>query len=278
MGTDRWEHLSSTQNPLLKRVARLHQKRARDREGVFLIEGQAELGHALATGVQLETVLCCPEWLGVGSAWADAAALNQALVEAGQAPALVTVAAGAFGKIAYRAEAAVVAVAQRPRRELADLVLPERAFVLVIEAVEKPGNLGALLRTADAVGVDAVVVCASQVDLYNPNVVRASLGALFTVPVVTADNEAAAAWLAARGVAVLVTTPGAEMLYDAIDCRGPVALVLGSEKDGVSRFWPPRATHCVRIPMRGRMDSLNLSCSGAVMMYEVLRQRRRETA
>jgi TrmH family RNA methyltransferase len=145
--------------------------------------------------------------------------------------------------------------------------------VLVAESIEKPGNLGAILRTADAANVDALLVCEPRVDVWNPNVVRASRGALFSVPIVECDNSSALHWLQGRGIRVLAATPSAEAIYSDVDLRQPVAIALGAEDAGLSDFWRAQADLQVRIPMMGRVNSLNVSVSAALILYEAVRQR-----
>jgi TrmH family RNA methyltransferase len=145
--------------------------------------------------------------------------------------------------------------------------------VIIAESVEKPGNLGAILRTADAAGVDALLVCDPRVDLWNPNVVRASRGAIFSVPYVECDNAAALKWLRAQKIQILAATPSAELLYSAVDLRPPAAIAVGTEDTGLSDFWLSEADVRIRIPMRGKVNSLNVSVSAALLLYEAVRQR-----
>jgi len=151
--------------------------------------------------------------------------------------------------------------------------LREAPLVIVAESVEKPGNLGAILRTADAAGVDALLVCDPRVDIWNPNVVRASRGAVFSVPTVECDNAAALEWLEGRGIRILAATPSADQVYADIDLRAPVAIAVGTEDEGLSAFWMSNAQVKVRIPMLGKVNSLNVSVSTALLVYEAIRQR-----
>jgi TrmH family RNA methyltransferase len=160
-----------------------------------------------------------------------------------------------------------------PQRSLDDLKLGESPLVIIAESVEKPGNLGAILRTADAAGVDALLVCDPRVDLWNPNVIRASRGAVFAVPTVEVDNASALAWLKSKGMQVLAATPSAEMSYTAVDLTRPSAIAVGTEDDGLSDFWLSNADLKVLIPMLGKVNSLNVSVSTALITYEALRQR-----
>lgn len=178
-----------------------------------------------------------------------------------------------FERLAYRKQGGVVAVAVMPKIKVEAWRLGESPLVLVVEGVEKPGNLGALLRTADGAGVDAVIITDAEVDVYHPNVVRASLGALFTVRVGMMDITEARGWLRERQMQVIVAMPGAGEIYTQVDYMEGTAMVLGSEAAGVKQEWIESGARAVRIPMLGKMDSLNVSCSGAVLMYEALRQR-----
>jgi TrmH family RNA methyltransferase len=180
-------------------------------------------------------------------------------------------------KLAYgnRVEG-LVAVAPTPRRTLAVLELPAEPLIVVVEGVEKPGNLGAILRTADAAGVSAVIVAGGVTDLYNPNAIRASLGAIFTVPVAAAASQAALDWLRQRNCRLIAARVDGAVDYTAANFRGPAAIVLGSEAAGLSATWRGDDMVAVKLPMLGRVDSLNLSATAAVLFYEALRQRRPE--
>lgn len=230
----------------------------------MLIEGNVELALALAAGVRPRTIFVCPE-------------LQRQPHPSLQFPPeteLIEVTRPVFEKLAYRENPdGWLAVAPAPRRALADLPLRQPPLVLVAEAVEKPGNLGAMLRTSDAAGVDALIVCDPTTDLANPNVVRASRGALFTVPVAQAETTEALRWLKARKIGVVAATPQASLRYTEADLRGPVAIVVGAEAAGLSAEWLATADLCVRIPMVGKVNSLNVATAAALLVYEALRQR-----
>jgi TrmH family RNA methyltransferase len=180
----------------------------------------------------------------------------------------------AFAKVAYRERPdGILAVAPQWKRALADLALPAAPLILVVEAIEKPGNLGTILRSADAAGCDAVIVCDPVTDLFNPNVVRASTGVLFSVPCVVEDSEKVLAWLKARGIRSVATTPAAAEVYSDSDLRGPLAIVMGSEQFGLSEFWLKSADLPVRIPMAGQADSLNVAMAALITLFEAVRQR-----
>ena len=166
-----------------------------------------------------------------------------------------------------------LAVLPAVRRALDDLPAAERPLLLIAESIEKPGNLGALLRSADAAGVTGVIVCDPATDLNNPNVVRSSRGTLFTVPVAEATAAEAFAWLRARGIPIVAATPQATQTFTQADLSGPVAIAVGAEHDGLSAAWLAQASVQVSIPMRGRVNSLNVSAAAALLLYEAVRQR-----
>jgi len=245
---------------------RLRDRRHRDREGQMLVEGRDELRLALAGGARPLTLLLCPEL-----ATPDIELLN--LITASGAE-ILGVSRPVFEKMAYRDNPdGWLAVFPAVRRQLGDLVLGERPLLVVAEAVEKPGNLGALLRTADAAGVTAVIVCDPTTDVNNPNVVRSSRGTLFTVPVAEAGTPETLAWLRAHGIQIVAATPAAAGPYTAADLRGPVAIAVGAEDAGLTAAWLDQANQTVRIPMHGRVNSLNVATAAALLIYEAVRQR-----
>jgi len=269
--------ITSLQNPLIKRIVALKDKKHREREGVFLIEGEKEILNALSQDISLEALVYCADLLRFDKDLNTIDHINKYLMEgkSGQVK-LVEVDQRVYAKIAYRDKAeGLVAIANIPQRDIEDMLLAQNPLILVVWGVEKPGNLGALLRTADGAGADAVIICnEGGVDLYNPNVVRGSLGALFTVPTYAMPLAQALDWLRQKQVTIVLTSPNATMEYTEPDYTGPVALVLGSEKQGLPELLLQENTTQVKIPMLGRMDSLNVSCSGAILLYEVLRQRK----
>lgn len=268
--------ITSAQNPRVKTVIKLNDRRARDEARRTVVEGIREVRLALDHGVvPLETYLC-PELVDGPEAVAVERRLRD--LAASGAGELFLVSPDVFAKMAYRGQSGgVLLVIAYPERRLDDLRFRGAPFLVIVEEAEKPGNLGAALRTADAAGVDGVIVPSPDggrgTDLNNPNVIRASLGAYFTVPVVVASNDEAIAWLRQRGIAIVAATPAAETLYTTADLTGPVALAIGSEAWGLSDTWLAAADRRVRIPMMGAVDSLNLSASAALMIYEVVRQR-----
>jgi TrmH family RNA methyltransferase len=260
--------ITSLQNPKVKAAVRLRERKGREEAGLMLVEGYAELSLACRAGLTPVELFFCPELARPGEL-----PLLEALRGAGTA--VVEVTPAVMEKLAYRQHpGAWLAVAALPRRGLADLDLPPAPLLVVAEAVEKPGNLGAILRSADAAGVDALIVCDRRTDLWNPNVVRASKGTVFQVPVAEADSGEALAWLRARGIRIAAATPAATASMWEADLCGAVAIAVGAEKEGLSPVWLEAADLRVAIPMRGRADSLNVAQAATLLVYEALRQRR----
>ena len=262
--------VSSMQNAGVKRVVRLRRRRARDRERAFLIEGYRELLRAVEARLPLESVYHCPAFY-LGSN--EPALLERANRDCGAE--LVPADDAVFAKLSYRDRPdGLLAVAPMPDWTIGRLQEPAAdPLYVVATAIEKPGNLGTLLRTADAVGAAALIACDPVTDLFNPNVVRASVGTLFTVPAAQAGAEATRRWLAERGVCTVVTTPAAERCYTDHDLTGAVAVVLGNEQFGLDEAWLRGADAAVSIPMLGRADSVNVAMAGAALLFEALRQR-----
>jgi TrmH family RNA methyltransferase len=261
------ETISSAKNPRIRAAAALRDRRTRDETGLTLLDGSRELARALAGGAHLVEVFVDADRLdGEGS---EAVALAAA-----RGATIVPVTPAALDRLAFggRSEG-LVATVRIPDLDLARLDLPADPLVVVIEGVEKPGNLGAVLRSADGAGADAVIASDPRTDLFNPNAIRASLGAIFAVPVAAATGAAVRAMLAARGIAVITARVDAETSYTDVDLRGPVAIVLGSEADGLTDGWSGPGTVAVRLPMLGVADSLNVSIAAAVLLYEARRQR-----
>jgi RNA methyltransferase, TrmH family len=263
------EKISSLQNPRVKQLVKLRDRRPRDEAGVFLVEGYREIRRALEKSVRLTELYFSPEWfLGEN---------ENALIEQARTAGAETfeLSKDAFAKVAYRERPdGLLAVAPQWRRSLGDLALQGEPFVLVVEAIEKPGNLGTILRSADAAGCDAVIVCDPVTDIFNPNVVRASTGVLFSVPVVVDESARVLTWLREKQIRTVATTPAAEKIYSDADLRGPLAVVMGSEQYGLSEFWLKNADLPVGIPMAGQADSLNVAMATLITLFEAVRQRR----
>jgi TrmH family RNA methyltransferase len=262
------EEIKSLKNPRVKLVVKLRASRQRQRQGLFLIDGARELLRAMQAGVQLAEVFVCrplvqsPESLEVVRRL-ERSPLRRSLVS----PAVMRKLS--FGE---RAEG-VVGLAHTPQRSLEEFTLPANPLIAVLEGVEKPGNVGAVLRSADAAGVDLLVVADGGTDLYNPNAIRASLGTIFTVPVCATGAREALSWLRRMDVPIYTTRPDGKALYTQANLRGPAAIVLGSEATGLSDVWRAPDIISIKLPMRGAADSLNVSATAAVLFYEALRQR-----
>ena len=265
------EKISSLQNPRIKQLVKLRDRRPRDEAGVFLVEGYRQIRRALEKGIRITELYYSPEWyLGEN----EPALIAQA-AEAGAH--LFELSKDAFAKVAYRERPdGLLAVAPQWKRALADIPAPaagKAPFLLVVEAIEKPGNLGTILRSADAAGVDALIVCDPVTDLFNPNVVRASTGVLFSVPVVIASSADVREWLRENRIRSVATTPSATDIYTATNLTGPLAIVMGSEQYGLSDYWLKEADARVVIPMAGQADSLNVAMATIITLFEAVRQR-----
>ena len=254
------EQISSAQNPKIKLLQELQQKSAvRRKHGLFVVEGRREVERCLQKGYQLDTVFVCPEIMS--AAWN------------GQGR-VVEVTPYIYNKVAYRGGTEGIIAEVRSRDLLlADLQLPDDAFVVVLESVEKPGNLGAILRSADAAGVDAVMVCDPLCDLYHPNIIRSSTGAFFSVPCVACSSEECISFLKQHGIQILTAQLQDSELYYDTDMTKATAIVMGTESTGLTDQWRQAADAHIRIPMLGITDSLNVSVSAAILMYEAVRQR-----
>ncbi|MCH8611531.1 RNA methyltransferase [Arsenicicoccus dermatophilus] len=262
--------ITSAANPRLRALTGLRRRRVREEAGLTLLEGFEELELALSAGVRPQSLYYCPELMLDPDA-------QLAVVRAAAEDGAETVRLGraAFEKVAYReGPDGFLAVVASVDRGLADLVLPEDPFVLICEGVEKPGNLGAMLRTADAAGVDAVLAADPVTDWGNPNVIRGSKGTVFSVPVATATSAQTLAACRRRGVMVVAATPDTDVEHTDVDYTGPVAIAVGAEKTGLTTEFLEAADVRVRIPMVGRANSLNVATSAAIVIYEAVRQRR----
>jgi TrmH family RNA methyltransferase len=259
--------ITSPANPRIKQLVALRRRRCRDQAGLTLVEGLAEIELALAAGVRAQSLYLC-----------RALASPESLPLAERAERLgaevVAVSKAVFEKISYReGPDGWLAVVPSVASGLDSLELGPRPLVLVCAGLEKPGNLGAILRTADAAGVAAVIAADPVTDWGNPNVVRASKGAVFSVPVASATTSQALDWISERGLRIVAATPDATQLVTAADLTGPTAIAVGAEQGGLSAEWLERADEAVRIPMFGKADSLNVSISAAIIAYEAVRQR-----
>lgn len=261
--------ISSPANARIKAVVALRNRRDRDVSGLTRLEGREELELAIAAGVRPRTLFHCPQLMGPGGSGDD-------LVEQvrGLGAEIIECSRAVFKKASYReGPDGFLAVAPSPGRGLSALDIPTDGLLLVAQGIEKPGNLGAMLRTADAAGVAAVIAADPVTDWGNPNVVRASKGTVFSVPVASATTAETIAWLAARGIALVATTPDTDTRHTDADLRGPVAIAVGTEKYGLDEELFAASTIRVRIPMAGRADSLNAATAAAIVLFEAVRQR-----
>jgi len=269
MDTDRQgPDLTSTANPMVKAVSKLRDRRERDRTGLTIVDGAREVRRALEAGATVdEAFVCVPLLQGEDAR----AAYGQ--LEARGIPVRTT-SPTVFEKLAFgeRAEG-ILAIVRIPSTELDDLRLPPDPLVVVLEGVEKPGNLGAVLRSADGAGADALIVASGRTDPFNPNVIRASAGTVFSVPLASAPADDVIAWLSTRGIRVVAARVDAPTTYIDANLRGSIAIALGNEADGLTDAWDRAGVDQVSLPMHGIADSLNVSVTAAVLLYEARRQR-----
>jgi len=259
--------LTSAQNVKIKQLVSLKERRNRDESGLFLIEGYRELKRAAYHNVHFQALFICPE-LFLGSN--EPELIKQIETQVYELPVHL------FKKISYRDRPdGLVAIAYQMRFGLKDLHgQGKQPFFVVAESIEKPGNLGTILRSADGVGTDGVIVCDRCTDIYNPNVVRASVGTLFTIPVIEAKGSEAYLWLKDKNIQVVAATPSAKVDYTDANLTGPIAIVVGTEQLGLSDLWMKAADLQVKIPMKGVADSLNVATATTLLLYEVIRQRK----
>jgi TrmH family RNA methyltransferase len=264
------QQITSRQNPRVKEASRLRTGRGRSRQDRFLIDGARETCRAIASGVRCLEAFICFELC-------DSAESANA-VEAVQTTAaqVFRVTPNVYAKLAFGDRLdGIIVVAETPARRLSELQLPSQPIVAVLEGIEKPGNLGAILRSADAAGVDAVIVADGRTDLYNPNAIRASMGTVFRPNVCEARAADTIDWLRCQRLPILAARPDAAALYTDVVMRIGAAIVLGSEAAGLTDTWSGAGITPVRLPMHGLADSLNVSTTAAVLFYEAVRQRGR---
>ena len=260
--------ISSLQNPLIKNVLLLAEKpRFRKEQKRFVIEGLREIRLALTGGFRMTDLFYCP---GIISE-SDLQSLN---FQSENNDALIEISIDVFNRMAYRKDSGgVIALAEPRRLGFSDIPLKKQPLLLVLETVEKPGNLGALLRTADAANLDAVIICDPQTDIYNPNAIRSSIGCIFTMPLVTTSSEEAIQWMRSSGIKMFGTALTATHHYHETNFSQPAAIIMGSEAFGLSKIWMDGSDDLIKIPMMGKIDSMNVSASAAIVIYEALRQR-----
>jgi len=256
--------ITSKTNSKVKQAVALRDRRDRDRTSLFLIEGYREISRALQAGVAFETLFFCPE-LFLGE--------NEEHILNGASNCLQTT-ESVFRKLSYRDRPdGLLAIAHKMNLQFDQIQLKENPCVVIAEAIEKPGNLGTIIRSSDAAGIDLVIVANGCTDMYNPNVVRASVGTLFTIPVVEATNEETLRFCRVHHLKLIAATPEAETLYTDLPMLDGVGIVVGTEQLGLTSFWKRECDHMVRIPMHGVADSLNVATATTLVLYEVVRQR-----
>ncbi len=256
--------ITSTQNPKIKNLLALEKARERRKQQLFIIEGKKEMQFALEAGYRIGNLFFCDDIVELDEL--QDLGLDDKL--------LIPVSKEVFDKIAVRENSGgVIAIAEMKVHELEQIKLSSTPLILVLEAVEKPGNLGAILRTADAAGVDAVIICDPQTDFYNPNVIRSSLGCVFTKQIAAATSEKTIDWLKKNKISIYCTYLKASKPYDQTDFTKPCAIVMGTEATGLSAGWVKSSDANIIIPMKGKIDSMNVSTSCAVVVFEARRQR-----
>lgn len=259
--------ITSTHNPRVKAFLQLAKPGVRKEEGLFSVEGLREIERAIASGYTMLQLFHDPSLL-LNEPWR--AWQKQWMGDA----EYLEVSRPVFNRIAYREDSqGVIAVFRQKSHHLAELEVSVNPLFLVVEAIEKPGNLGALLRTADAAGLSGLILCDPRTDLYNPNVIRSSIGCVFTLPIAIARSEDTIKWLKENNIRILTTSLNATQVYDQADFRKPTAIVMGTEDQGVTEHWEAEADETIIIPMRGKADSLNVSVSAAIIIFEACRQR-----
>ena len=275
----RTETVTSAQNPKIRNLLLLQEKsKARREQGLFVVEGRRELEHCLEAGFRVRTVFYCPELAGSLPEGVCLPEAEKRVDASGRhTPSgthVIEIPETLYRKVAYRESTeGIIAEVETRTLRLEDLELSEHPLIVVLESVEKPGNLGAVLRSADAARADAVIVCDPLTDLWNPNLIRASLGGIFTVPTVCAGSAETIDWLHAHGIRILTAQLQDSSWYYDTEMTGGTALVMGTESTGLNQIWRDAADAHIRIPMLGRLDSLNVSVSTAILLFEAVRQR-----
>ena len=275
--------ITSAQNPRIKHLLALQQKSAlRREEGLFVVEGRRELEHCLQSGMQVDSIYCLnPDEVTsyLSSLISHLSSLNSKLSTLNWN--LTQVSDSVYSRIAYRESTeGIIAVIRTPQPLTLESLLQQKGrgvngqpLFVVLERVEKPGNLGAILRSADAANATGVIVCDPLTDLYNPNLIRSSIGAIFTVPTVACTSEQCIQFLKQHGVQILTAQLQDSHLYYDTPMAGPTAIVMGTESTGLTDVWRQAADAHIRIPMLGQLDSLNVSVSAAILLFEAVRQR-----
>ncbi|MBR9999119.1 MAG: RNA methyltransferase [Cyclobacteriaceae bacterium] len=263
-----FEKITSTANLKIKNFQHLQKARERKKQHLFVVEGTKEIEMAINAGYNFSQFFYCPEIL-------NPAFFDLIREKLGEKVIVNEVTRDVYNHISYREDAEGITGWAVPwPHALLDLKPGRNPLVLVLESVEKPGNLGAILRTADAAGLDAVIICDPQTDIYNPNVIRSSLGAVFTVPIGIASTQETIIWLKEYHMAIFCTSLTASIPYTNINFSVPSAIVMGSEATGLSVNWLKFSDRNIIIPMKGKVDSMNVSVSAGIVIFEALRQRK----
>ena len=262
-------YIQSRQNNQIKNLVKLRERKHRDRQKLFIVEGLREIEHAIKADYKIETIYFCPDFFSpdTHSAFIDH------LRRCGKY-SLVRLSKGAFVKASMReGPDGIIGIGYQQSHSLDELSSNKNSLILVLEGIEKPGNLGAILRSADGAGADAVILVDCVLDIYNPNAIRTSQGLVFALPVVCAQKKELTAWIAKHSIQVIATSPDTETCHWSVNYTKPTAIIIGSESLGLSEYWLQSAHQCIRIPMAGSADSLNVAAAAAVCLYEVSRQR-----
>lgn len=263
------EVISSVKNPKVKNFTHLQKARERKKQNMFVVEGRKEIERAVKAGYVFSQLFYCPEIL-------DTTFFNSIREKMDTKVILSEVTRDVYNYITYRDDVEGITGWAVPRQHpLEELVPGKNPLILVLESIEKPGNLGAILRTCDAAGLDAVIICDPQTDIYNPNVVRSSLGAVFTVPIAIAPTNETILWLKSQHISILCTSLTAIRPYTQINLSVPSAIVMGTEATGLSDIWLETSDRNIIIPMHGQVDSMNVSVSAGIVIFEALRQRKK---
>ena len=253
--------ITSIHNPLIKQCLALKEAKHRQELGLTLIDGKREVERALAAGAEITHILRCPDWLA--ETWTTKSKAQ-----------VIDMPPNLFSKICFgQRQEGLMAIAKVSVKKVRDVRLPKNPLVVIVESVEKPGNLGAIVRTCDGAGVDAVFIADPKTDVYNPHAIRSSVATLFSIPIACGDQEEIQAMLKAHQIKTVAAVVQAKTIYTQASLQGAVAILLGKEDQGLSPFWLKHCDQTVAIPMKGQADSLNVSVSAAILIYEALRQR-----
>ena len=262
-------YIQSLQNDQVKNLVKLRERKYRDRQSHFLVEGLREIGHALRAGYEIINLYYCPDFFP-SSAHLEFIDQQKKMLKF----SMTRMSADALKKASNReGPDGLIALAIQQNNSLTDLKLNQKPLLLILEGIEKPGNLGAILRSSDGAGVDAVILVDCVLDLYNPNAIRSSQGLIFSVPLVKAERDPLEKWLNANKISCYATTPKTHTIYWDIDYREAIAFIMGSESKGLSTYWLEKSARNIRLPMIGQADSLNVAAAAALCLYEARRQR-----